>query len=280
MTFSFVTPKHAASFLPAGAEALDVAHAIRKHEPTLRPSVLPSLLASRKLNQDVGNHGVRLFETASTWSRRGDDVVERNALALIADVDHTDGAAGAGAALRDMRGTIEELITMMGGDVAVSFEPAAVANMKTAAAVKIAGVEIGFLGLLDEKTRDGFDLQVHVAAAELDAEALIDCYPPAKRVGELPRFPGIERDLSVVVDESVPWADIESHVRATEPAMLESLRFLITYRGKPIPPGNKSVSFRMLFRDPSRTLRHEEVDPQVAQVVERLKREVGAELRG
>ena len=74
--------------------------------------------------------------------------------------------------------------------------------------------------------------------------------------------------------------DIEANVKATEPAMLESLAFVGSYRGKPIPAGQKSVTLRMIFREPTRTLRHEEVDPQVAAVVERVKTKLGAELRG
>ena len=54
---------------------------------------------------------------------------------------------------------------------------------------------------------------------------------------------------------------------------------ILNVRGKPIPAGRKSVTFRMMFRDPDTTLRHEQVDPQVASVVDRLKAELGAELR-
>jgi phenylalanyl-tRNA synthetase beta chain len=57
------------------------------------------------------------------------------------------------------------------------------------------------------------------------------------------------------------------------------LRFVTTYRGKPIPAGHKSVTFRLVFRDPQTTLRHEQVDPQVAAVVERLGKELGAQVR-
>jgi phenylalanyl-tRNA synthetase beta chain len=91
---------------------------------------------------------------------------------------------------------------------------------------------------------------------------------------------GIERDLSIVVDESVPWRQVEAAVRQPTPAMLEAVTFLDTYRGKPIPKGQKSVSLRLRFRTPERTLRHEEVDPQVNAVIEALKQSVAAALRG
>jgi phenylalanyl-tRNA synthetase beta chain len=128
--------------------------------------------------------------------------------------------------------------------------------------------------------QEQFDLQTAVVAAELALPPLIELYPPSREVGALARQPGIERDLSIIVEESVRWQQIAGTLEQTNPALLESLTFLDTYRGKPIAKGQKSVSFRMLFRDPQRTLRHEEVDPQVNSVVEALKQQLNAELRG
>ena len=135
------------------------------------------------------------------------------------------------------------------------------------------------MGLIADATRDRFDVQTPHAAAELDLAGLLALYPPTREVGALPKFPGIERDLSVIVEEGVSWAEVESAVVAAEPAMLEALAFLGVYRGKPIAAGKKSVSLRMRFRDPATTLRHEQVDPQVAAVTESLAKAVGAELR-
>src|SRR5690606_15117627 len=118
-----------------------------------------------------------------------------------------------------------------------------------------------------------------LVGAELDVAPLPLLYPPVREVATLPRFPGIERDPSIPVDEGVRWDAIDAAARGANPALLESVAFLGIYRGKPIEKGRKSVSFRMTFRDPARTLRHEEVDPQVAAVVEALKANVAAELR-
>ena len=134
-------------------------------------------------------------------------------------------------------------------------------------------------GRAERITGDVCDVRGGVVAAELLLSPLIERYPPQRLAGALPRFPGIERDLSVVVDEAVTWATIQNHVTATTPALMEELRFLGTYRGKPIATGRKSVSFRMIFRDESATLRHEQVDPQVGAIVQRLQSSVGAELR-
>ncbi|MEM8738183.1 MAG: phenylalanine--tRNA ligase subunit beta [Planctomycetota bacterium] len=282
VTFSFVRPNRATRFLPAGAEPLRLEGDHKKDEPMLRPSVLPSLLQCRKLNQDAGNHGVKLFETASTWSIRDGQTVERVRLACLTD------AEDAGAALRGLRGLFDELAEALGGAATrerLRVEPVdagAESSVIYAAAgrVLLDGRDLGGFGVLGSATQKAFGLQTPVAAAELDLPAWLSLYPPQRSVGALPRFPGIERDLSVIVDEAVAWSQIEAAVAAAEPAMLEGLAFMGIYRGKPIADGQKSVSLRLRFRDPAGTLRHDQVDPQVAGVLGSLRDRVAATLRG
>ncbi len=276
VTFSFVRPEHGQAFVASapGVEGVLIDDARRKAEPMLRPSLLPSLLACRKTNQDAGNRDVRLFETAATYRREGGTIVETRRLALLADVPGHDVQQ----ALRDLRGGIEELIAQLSGQ-AVTLEPGDARGMAQAAAIHANGTTMGAMGAIDPAVIRAFDLQSPVVAAELELDALIASYPPVRRVSELPRFPGIERDLSVVVDETVPWQAVEAAVTAARPELLESLTFVGTYRGKPIDKGRKSLTLRMQFRDPQRTLRHDEVDPQVQRVVQSLQAAVGAQLR-
>lgn len=277
ITFSFINPKLASPFLPEGAQALMLEGDHKKDEPMLRPSVLPSLLQCRKLNQDAGNHGVRLFESASTWKVVDGQTVETVKLAMLRDAADTDDA------LRELRGAIDEIVEALGGAKAKdAIRVDAVEKSGTFAAagtVLVGETAVGVLGLVSDKTRDRFDVQTPQVAAELDLASLLTLYPPVREVGALPKFPGIERDLSVIIDEGVSWAQVESAVVAAKPEMLEDLAFLGVYRGKPIAAGKKSVSLRMRFRDPDATLRHDQVDPQVAAVLDTLGKAIGAELR-
>lgn len=273
VTFSFVTRKHGEVFLPTGGVAVEVDDERRKAEPMLRPSLVPSLLVCRKANQDVGNADVRLFETAAVWCRRGSEIQERRVVGLLLDV--VDAQQG----VRTLRGTIEETLARMGGERAVTFEAVDRPWLAVGARVLVEGREIGVMGVVSPATQKLFDLQSAVAFAELDLDAVIAMYPPKRSLKSLARFPGIERDLSLVLDEAVTWERVRGEVETVKPALMEELRFLVTYRGKPIPAGRKSVSFRMVFRDPAATLRHEQVDGQVASVVDRLKSSLGAELR-
>lgn len=246
-----------------------------KAAPALRPSALPSLLVCRKSNEDAGNSNVRLFEVAQTFGSRSGAYAESRKLALLAD------AVDPAKALRSIRGLIEELTASLGLDVTITEPDPPIAWADVAATVVSSdeGTPLGIYGIASAKTLDRFDLQSPVILAELDYEALISNHPRQPAVSTLPRYPAIERDLSIVVDEATPWSAIAEHIRAAEPALLEDTAFVGVYRGKQMGAGRKSVTLRMTFRDPERTLKHEEVTEQVDAVVARLKDQVNAELR-
>jgi len=260
-----------------GGDGVALVDERRKADPLLRPSLLPSLLLCRKRNQDVGNAGVKLYEIASSWTEHGDGITERRTLTLLADAGEETGHA-----LRSLRSTVEEVVEQLGGApelAALQLTETESKQFAPALAITLGGQAIGQLGLLKQPLWEAFDLQAPVVAAELDHALLIALFPPKHVVGDLPRFPAIERDLSVIVAESVTWEQIAKAVADTQPDLLEGTAFIGVYRGKPIAKGSKSVTLRMQFRDPSRTLTHEEVDPQVARVVEALGQAVDATLR-
>ena len=96
----------------------------------------------------------------------------------------------------------------------------------------------------------------------------------------LPPFPPVVRDLSLVVAQDLPWAELsETVVRSAGPT-LESLQYLDTFRGGNLPEGMQSVHFSMVFRHPERTLTGEEVEGFVRSVVEGCEARFQAKLRG
>ena len=95
----------------------------------------------------------------------------------------------------------------------------------------------------------------------------------------LPRFPAIRRDLSLILGESTRFEQIESLIRGLNPAHLEEVEYVTTYRGKPLEKGQKSVTTTLIFRSPTATLTSEQVEPAVQQVVEAAKRQLNATLR-
>lgn len=293
VTFSFVSRELADAFLPAGLSRVEVDDARRKEDPALRPSLIPSLLACRRLNQSAqAPTGVRLFELAAVFAQRASpasspESIERSNLGLLVDVPVTGKnptPADRQAGVRAMRGTIDAVVRVCrGADAPLRVEPApphAPAFDPNAYARLLLGDQpLGYFGVIAPAMQQGFSLAVPVVAAELDASALLPHFPPRVRVTPLPTFPSIERDLSLILSEQTTWAHVERALAEQPVPRLEDWTFVGTYRGPQAGPGRKSLTLRLRFRDPQRTLRHEEIDEPVAELVARLKTSLHAELR-
>jgi len=323
VTFSFTSQKQAKLFLPEGRELVRVGDDRRGEENVCRPSALCGLLTCRRSNQDArvtSPGGVRLFELSATFSQLATPAAvapvsrETRTLALLADAPETGTSfERRQAGVRLVRGVVEELArALVGFGARLEVVPLAGTDAGTDAdasrdtsselALRVAGFDqaasglvvlngrvIGRLGLISDAARAQYDLQAICAAAELDADALMEAYPPRAIVRELPSMPAVERDLSLVVSENVAWATLErtisqhrDQIQDLHPgraALLEGWSFVGTYRGQPLAAGTKSVTLRLVFRDATRTLRDEEVSPQVEVLVTALKAATGATLR-
>ncbi len=273
VAFSFLNPEFGQPFCNKGDTGVLLDDERRKADPMLRPSLLPSLLQCRKSNQDAGNPAAAFYEVGATWVRRDGDIVERQCLGLLLDASEST------MPFRSLRGTIEELVHQLGGDAELNWGPGGPPWLCDGLTVRNGGVELGVIGFLTTELQHQFGLQASVVLAELNYGRLIATYPPTRSVKAIARFPGIERDLSIVVDQQTPWSKVEDAVGDVQPDLLDRIDFLGTYRGKPIPKGRKSISLRMTFRHPTQTLRHDEVDPQVNAVIDQLKQDLDADLR-
>ena len=102
---------------------------------------------------------------------------------------------------------------------------------------------------------------------------------PARTFTGLPRHPEIERDLAVVLPETVPAGRVEAIIRAAAGPLLEAIDLFDVYTGAPIPPGHRNLAYRLRLRAADRTLVAEEAEEIMQQVRIALRTEAGAQLR-
>ena len=280
---SLIGPRLADAFLAPGERLLQVDDDRAGGTPFLRPSLLPSLLEVLARNEGVGVRNLAVFEVAATFRIAADgETLERRTVGLA-----IDGGSDPQAASRRLRGAIERVAERVSGRrVEIVAEGVERPGLLPAARISLAGedaCELGTIGLLSGDLVERSGLDRPVAVAELDLAALIGASVPTPLIVEPPQHPAIERDLSVVVAEPVAWDSIDRVVRnavARGDAPLEGLEFIECWRGRSIGENRKSVTFRMVFRHPERTLRHEEVDPTVSVVQAALGTELTADIRG
>ena len=134
--------------------------------------------------------------------------------------------------------------------------------------------------LLEPGIASEFGADGPIAAGEIILPPLLEGYPPTKEARALPHFPPIDRDLSIVVEESTAWSELHSIAVGAGDDLLDGVEFVTTWRDPKLGKDRKSVTMRLRFRAEDRTLRHQEVDPQVDAIAEALTRDTGGELRG
>jgi phenylalanyl-tRNA synthetase beta chain len=138
----------------------------------------------------------------------------------------------------------------------------------------------GYLGELSDAGRQTLDLRGSASVAEIDVDLLVEAAELIPAAQCLSQFPSISRDLNIVVDESVRWADVEIAVRTSVGELLESIEFQATWRDeKKLGVGKKSLLFSFQLRSSDATLRNERADEIRDKVVLALAAQVGGELR-
>jgi phenylalanyl-tRNA synthetase beta chain len=182
----------------------------------------------------------------------------------------------------DLKGVVEALLERLHVTGTVyeplehpTFQPGRTARLR------VGEVELGVLGELNPAVRKAFELpELRVAAAELDLEALLSQVPLRWFVDPISAYPAVLQDLAVVVDENAPAAAVQSLIAEAGGFLLRDIRLFDEYRGEPVPSGRKSLAYALTFQAPDKTLSDALVAKQVGRIVQRLKKELGAELRG
>ena len=253
-------------------EHLAVKDVSRKSDNLLRQTLMASLLGVLKTNINAKNTPCRIFEIADTFvpTPKADALpTEKTKLAIVCDSD-----------FRDLRGVVEGLIKSIDRNAQAVFAPADLLWAEVGAQILVNGEVLGTAGVVSKKVRDKFDFKdVVPCAAELDFELLTNLKKGPIKVRPIPKFPAIERDLSIIVDENITWADIVKAVNKKAPEQLEQVQFVGIYRGKGIPSGKKSVTLSLCFRDEDGTLTHDTVDGFEDDIVAELAKDTAAQLR-
>ena len=253
-------------------EHLGVNDISRKSANLLRQTLIGSLLTVLKTNVNARNLPCRIFEIADTYlpaDQKDSLPVEKSKLAIACDSD-----------FRNLRGVIEGLISSFERDAQIIFSPVDLVWADMGAQILIDGKNYGVAGIASRVVREKYDFtELSPCAVELDFDMLLALQKSEIKVKPIPRFPAIQRDLSIIVNESISWADITDSIKTKAPVVLENIQFVGIYRGEGIPSDKKSVTLSLRFRDEDGTLTHETVDCFQAEIVKNLNKYVAAELR-
>ena len=158
-----------------------------------------------------------------------------------------------------------------GGDGEFGFTP------NRAARLKIGAAEIGIVGEVHPDTLAAFDIDRPVVLFDIDVARLLEVLPSRVAVRDVSRFPAVEQDMALVLDEAVSTGAVVAILEGSP--LVTSARVFDVFRGGRLPEGKKSVAFAIRYQAPNRTLTSEDANKEQAKLLKRLERDFGAEQR-
>jgi phenylalanyl-tRNA synthetase beta chain len=258
---------------------------LKKDEQALRTTLIPALLENAQLNIHRGVKTLRLFEIAkvffSTDRNLPDEVLKLSAVYVKAEQTSVWQTKHDG--FYDIKGALENLLSELGikqysfghgNDTVEQY-----LHPGKSASVEVNEGSIGVFGALHPQISHELDITPETFVLEVDIDNLLALVPSKISYTPVPKYPYVERDLAIVIPESITASVVEGVIRGIDTSIIESVILFDIYTGKPIPKGQKSMAFSIRYRAEDRTLIADEVNQLHTKILEKLKETLQAELR-
>jgi phenylalanyl-tRNA synthetase beta chain len=291
ITWSFIKEQEAQHF-GGGAEALMLANPISSEMTTMRPSLLPGLLAAAQRNRNRGFSEIALFEVGQAY--RGDDAgdqfvaaagVRAGGARVSGSGRHWDGAAKA-ADVFDAKADAMALLASLGLDVAkvqitrdapAWFHPGRSGTLRLGPKTVLA-----HFGEVHPATLKLIDVAGPVAAFEV----FLGNLPPEKRKSRAkPALDAndllpVKRDFAFVLAKDVAAGDVVKAAERADKALISNVAVFDLFEGGSLGADKKSLAIEVTLTPKAKTLTDEEIDAVASKIVAEVKRATGGEIRG
>ena len=261
---------------------------LKQDQGVMRTLLFPGILEALRRNLHQKNDNPRLFEIARVYLPNGMDeklpneprrfsgAMAGNRSPLHWSTEETE------ADLFDLKGVLEETLRLLDlHDLRFDKEGLPPFIEQGCGALVYSGDAcLGWIGKLTQDACNKSDLDLRPFVFELDFEKIAGIGSLARRYKPLPRFPGVIRDLALLVDRQIPAGTILDEIRGMGMNWFQEAGLFDLYEGgDKVPEGKKSLAFRLFFRADDRNLTDEEVNLERDKAVERLETRFGAMLR-
>jgi phenylalanyl-tRNA synthetase beta chain len=260
----------------ASGRAVELRNPLSEDHVALRPNLISGLLDVLERNIRAGAESVSIFEIGRAFIPPSGKEERHLGILLWGNVQSAPNwrsPARRSLDLFDLKGTLEGIVPNL------SFQSGQSPDFALAVDICSTDDRIGFGGQLAANKSSASS---PVLVAELNADRFLDRVASAKKFQELDRYPGITRDIAMIVPEKLSHVEILRAIREPAEPLLESVQLFDLFEieeGITATASGKSLAYRLTYRSKNRTLTNEEVTEAHAKIRERLKSELGATLR-
>ena len=281
-TFGFINEKELdKSNIPEDLKktAICIQNPLSEDYKYMRPSTIPSMLSTLSFNINQKNQEAALFDISRSY-RNIEDRVQKGEVPEE-DKILTIGMYGDEVDFFILKGIIENILSQVSinrYDIEKetkneSYHPGRCANIKV-------GIDtIATFGEIHPEVLQNYDISKRAFLAEINLTKITKYARENKKYVEVPKFPAVERDIAMIVDEEIAVGDIEKVITKRGKKLLESVTLFDIYRDSKLGENKKSVAYALKFRDKSKTLSDEEVNKIMDEILTELEKKFNAELR-
>ena len=275
ITYSFVSEKEFSLYSLEKENCVKIVNPLGEEVSVMRKSLVPSMVNTIVKNLNRKNNAARLFELACVYAsgKTADDLPLQTRRLCFGACGEED--------FFSVKGVVQELFREFsyGKEIVYKRSQKAYLHPTVSADVYSDGVLIGSFGALHPEIAQNCGLDKKAYVGEFDYELLCGTFNKKVYYEAVSRYPSMERDLAVTVDESVLCGDLIAAIKGAAGEHLKSVKLFDIYRGDQIATGKKSMAFNLVYSSLERTLTVEEVDGSIKNVLKALREAFGAELR-
>lgn len=249
----------------------------------LRPTLLPTGLEVIAHNINRKNANLCLFEFGKTYRKEADGQYgEEKHLSLYVSGNIKETSWNHKEEKADfyfVKSTCEKIFAAT-GITNVKFEQTDNDDFETAALVKIKNKTIGIVGIVSPKKNKQFGIKQPVIVADIHWDEMISTIKTqAFSYTEISKFPSVQRDLALVVNKKLTYAQVEQTAAALNIQHLQGVKLFDIFESEKLGEDKKSMAVNFTFGDTNKTLTDSEIDEMMNKLVGAFEKQLGAEIR-
>ena len=259
-------------------EAIKLNDPMSEERNALRYSLLSSLVDIYKYNKAHNCSNISIFEVGNGFYKENEEYKENLKLGILMTGDYYLDIPNQKVDFWTIKGIIEEFLDYLGYPKRYSFKvddkiPEQL-HPNQSASIVVQGKNIGIIGKVHPSI-----LKEDVYVAEINLKELLDNKATRMSYKEIPKFPGINKDVAFTVSKDIPSTDIISVIKTAGGKLLSKISIFDIYEGDKVGENEKSVAFNLEFIDPNKTLTDEEVMLVFNKIIETVENKLNCKVR-
>ncbi len=279
LSYVLVPEADAKMFTNDDTEVVKLLAPLSEDKNTLRHSVSVALYKIYEYNKARNNKDVCIFEIGKSFQKQGEEYSETKKLASLMTGEYYLGINKKKVDFYVIKGVAEEILDYLGYNGRYSFVKDKEKIPKDmhpgqSAMISVNNDMVGVIGKIHPEIEED-----DVYILEIDLDRLLDKKVSRMKYKEISKYPEVKKDIAIVVDDKVTSREIETTIKKAGGSLLTKSEVFDIYKGNGIKEGKKSLAYSLSFNDQDRTLTDEEINKAVEKIIERLEKDLKAELR-